>query len=893
MNEPGGSAAVAFEAIPQQEALQPRRLGDYVPPSFTADETRLNIEILDDYVIVEAATSYRRLDHRSGDLVLDGEGFDLLGIRLDDEVPQPARYTLSSHHLAIHQVTDHCSLWTRVRLRPGDNSTLIGMFMTGGVLCTQCEPEGFRSITYFLDRPDVLARFTVTLTAARDRYPVLLSNGNIIGSGELASGRHWVRWHDPHPKPSYLFAVVAGDLRCLRSTLTTRSGRTVQLAIHVAGEDPARCTYAMQELERSIEWDALTYGLEIDLDVYNIVAVPDFNVGGMENKGLNIFGTARILATPDTATDDDYAEVSTVVSHEYFHNWTGNRVTLRDWFQLSLKEGLTVFRDQQYSEQLVAPGVKRVADVQRLRLRQFPEDRGPMAHPVRPDSYLEINNFYTATVYDKGAELVRMLHELLGPRAYFTGVRMYLSRHDGGAATVEDFLACMAEASGKDLTQFARWYSTAGTPVVQVRLDHDPVTATCTVALSQCIPGRGNDGAAEPLHIPFTLALLDPQGREIGLQTDTGRVDPGTTVTLELRNWQEVYTFHGIQCRPVPSLLRGMSAPVLVDVDLDDDELAFLATHDRDNYVAWDALQRLLTRSILGRAASPGVAAGSVDDRVLAAFRAVLADEEHDAALRARALALPSLPLLLLEVDRVDIDALHAARQSLAADLGDRLRGSFDECRARTRPDGPFSPDARSAARRALGNCALWYLARSGRQDVVEACVAQFRAADNLTDRLGALVALNDLDVPERPACLAEFHAAWQHEPLVVDRWLGLQASADHPAVCAQIQRLAAVPPFDARNPGKVRALFGNFAWQNLGHFHAGDGEGYRLLGDFLMKYTLINPRLAAFLARSFEHWQRFDNRRAGMMRAQLERLRAAPGVSPAMLEVTTRALDG
>jgi aminopeptidase N len=763
--------------------------------------------------------------------------------------------------------------------------------MSGGNFCTQCEPEGFRRITYFIDRPDVMARYTTTITADKRHFPVLLSNGNPAGAGEAGDGRHWARWVDPHPKPSYLFALVAGDLVAVRDAFTTRSGKSVALAIWVRRGDDDKCGHAMASLKKAMRWDEDVFGLEYDLDVFNIVAVSDFNMGAMENKGLNIFNTRYVLAKPETATDTDYQNIEAVIAHEYFHNWTGNRVTCRDWFQLSLKEGLTVFRDQQFSADQGSAAVRRIAEVRALRAAQFPEDDGPLAHPVRPQSYLRIDNFYTATVYNKGAELIRMTHTLLGRDGFRRGMDLYIRRHDNHAATIEDFVAAMQDASGVDLGRFRLWYEQAGTPEIAVAERWDAEAGAYELDIAQKLPPTPGQPEKSPMPIPLAMGLLAPDGAELPTRLDGEAESRVGTRILTLDETERRYRFVDLGVRPVPSLLRGFSAPVkFPGVPLD--RLKFLAIHEPEPFARWEAGQQAATRILLdGAAAYRRGAVPPLDADLIAAMRRTLADADRDPAFAAEALTLPSEAFLADQLAIADVDAVHAVREAARAAIGRTLRGEFAAAYERLAARGPYSIDAVAIGRRALRNASLAYLAAADPDEGAALAAAQFEAGDNMTDVLAALAVLADLDRPQRPAALARFYAAWSQDDLVVDKWFAIQARSALPDTLARVRELTRHPAFSRQNPNRMRALVGTFSQGNPLRFHDPSGSGYALLADEVIAVDPQNPTTAARLVQPLGAWRRYDAARQALMRANLERILAAPGLSPNTYEMVSKSL--
>jgi aminopeptidase N len=870
-------------------------LKDYTPPAYRIPTVDLRFELGEESTTVHARLRIVRAAATppGAPLVLDGQHLEPRALKLDDAPLATDRYQVDADHLTLLDPPESFELAVVTRIRPQDNTALEGLYQSSGNFCTQCEAEGFRRITYFLDRPDVMAVYTTTLVADPTRYPVLLSNGNLTDSGSLDDGRHWATWHDPFPKPCYLFALVAGRLRHVEDQFVTRSGRPVTLRIHVEPENIDQCGHAMDSLKQAMAWDEQRFGLEYDLDLYQIVAVGDFNMGAMENKGLNIFNTKYVLAKPDTATDADYQGILGVIGHEYFHNWTGNRVTCRDWFQLSLKEGLTVFRDQEFSADLGSRGVKRIEDVRMLRSSQFPQDAGPMAHPVRPDAYIEINNFYTVTVYNKGAEVIRMMQTLLGRDGFRRGMDLYFQRHDGQAVTCDDFVAALADANDVDFTQFKRWYHQAGTPELTVGDAYDPATRVYTLTVRQSCPPTPGQPHKDPFYIPLALGLLDAEGRDLPLRLAGEETARGTTRILELREPEQTFRFADVPARPIPSLLRGFSAPVKLNTTESDPDLRFRLAHDRDDFNRWDAGQTLAIRVILtlieerrqGRE-------WALPESFSAAFGQALASGA-DPALLAHVLTLPGEGYLAEQMAVVDVDGIHAARdfvrRTLAARLREPLRATYDALRTGT--DEGYRIDAAAIGRRALQNVCLDYLLQLDDAELRALGLRQFREASNMTDQLGALAPLADREGPEGVEALAAFYDRWRHEPLVVDKWLTLQATSRRPGALIQVRRLMGHEAFNIKNPNKVRALIGAFGQANPFHFHAADGSGYTFLADQVLALNDFNPQIAARLVAAFARWRKYDPSRQAGMRRQLERILAAPALSPDVYEIATKSL--
>ena len=880
------------------------RRADYRPLPWTVDTVDLHFRLEPEATLVtNRMRCVRNPGAGEGPIRLWSEALERLSLTVDGAVPAAMRE--QDGVLEIDASGDAVTVEVVTRIDPRANTTLSGLYLSNGGFFTQCEAEGFRRITCFPDRPDVMARYTVTLEADRAACPVLLSNGNLVDQGVLPDGRHYAKWEDPFPKPSYLFALVAARLVALERRVTTMSGREVLLQVWVEEGNLDRVEHAMDSLVHSMRWDEETFGLELDLDRFMIVAVADFNMGAMENKGLNIFNTKFILAKPDTATDVDYENVESVVAHEYFHNWTGNRVTCRDWFQLTLKEGLTVFRDQQFSADMLARAagpegaasaraVKRIDDVRVLRAAQFPEDAGPMAHPIRPDSYQEINNFYTATVYEKGAEVIRMLHTLLGPEGFRNGMDLYFSYFDGQAVTCDDFVEVMSEANnGFDLDQFMRWYEQAGTPRVRAHGDWDAAAGAYTLTLAQSTPATPGQHAKLPLVIPVALGLIGPDGRDRPLQLE-GEAQPGaTTRVLRLDEAEQRFRFVGLEAEPVPSLLRGFSAPVILELDEDDARLAFRIAHDADPFNRWDAAQRYAERVALALAAEP---AATVPDAFVAAFRTLLNDAALDPAFRAQALALPGEAYLLERMSPADPGALRAALIRLMRTLGGALAADWLLLVDTMQVPGEYRYHPGDAGRRALANLALRYLAAAGDRAGLERAEARFAAATNMTERFGALAALVQSTSPARTAALQAFHERHRDDALVLDKWFALQAGAWRweDTMAPTLERVRALlgdPAFSLSNPNKVYALLGTFFRANPGEFHAADGSGHAFWAEQVVALDARNPQVAARMARALENWRHFTPALQASIRPQLERVLAAPGLSADVAEIIGKAV--
>ena len=850
-------------------------LKDYTPPPFLISTIELDVEIREQDAVVRSRLSIVRNPEAAdpaAPLILNGDELALQSIAIDGRKLAAAEYSVEPERLTIAVVPEAFKLETAVVIVPQKNTKLEGLYATKAGFVTQCEAEGFRRITWFMDRPDVMAKYTVTVRANKEKYPVLLSNGNLVGSGEQRGGRHWAKFEDPFPKPSYLFAMVAADLEMLEDAFVTKSGRQARLAIYVEPGKLDQCAFAMECLKSSMKWDEDVFGLELDLDQYMIVAVGDFNSGAMENKGLNIFNTKYILARPDTATDIDYQNIDRVVAHEYFHNWTGDRVTCRDWFQLSLKEGLTVFRDQEYGSDKYSRPVQRIQEVRGLRSAQFPEDAGPMAHPVRPQSYMEIRNFYTMTVYEKGAEVVRMQHTLLGPELFRKGMDLYFERHDGQAVTTDDFVAAMQDASGIDLTQFKRWYDQAGTPVLDVTGDYDAAAKRYTLDVKQSCPPTSGQPSKLPFHIPFAVGLVGPDGKDMASRL------------FSVKEIDERFVFDNVPHAPVPSLLRRFSAPVIVKYAYADADLAHLMAHDSDAFNRWEAGQRLATGLLLG-------GMSEAPPSFIEAFGRVLADGPQDPAFAAEALNLPTETTLAEQMEVVDPDALHASRNGLRRQLAAALRKELISTYRAMTVRGPYSPDAASSGKRALRNLCLGLLMELNDAEVRALCVSQFETADNMTDAMAALTFLANTDCAERVPALDSVYDKWKDEPLVVDKWLAVQATSRLPGTLAEVQRLTAHPAFDIKNPNKIYALIRAFVAANHVRFHAADGGGYEFAAEQIVRIDKLIPQVAARVARAFDRWRKFDAGRQAHAKAALEKIRDSEGLSRDVGEIVGKAL--
>jgi len=861
-------------------APQPIFARDYRAPDYRIAQAYLEVTL-----DAHATRVLARLDIEARDpaaaplppLRLDGENMQLAAIRMDGASLPADAYKTDAKYLTLHAPKARFRLEVETLIDPGANTALEGLYLAGGLYCSQCEPEGFRHITYFIDRPDNLTIFRTRIIGDKKTCPVLLSNGNMTASGDLPDGRHWAEWHDPFPKPSYLFALVAGDLACVRDSFTTQSGREIDLRIYVDPGMEDRSAYAMDALKRSMRWDETRFGLEYDLDIYMIVATIHFNMGAMENKGLNIFNSKYVLARADTATDADFAGIERVIAHEYFHNWTGNRVTCRDWFQLSLKEGLTVFRDQEFCADQRSHAVARIEDVRALRARQFAEDAGPLAHPVRPESYIEINNFYTATVYEKGAELVRMLQTLIGREAFANGLQAYLRQHDGTAAAIEDFVSAMEQAGGKSLTQFCAWYAQAGTPEISVEEIYDAAAQNYALTLTQNMPGKPD---CPPLHIPVAFGLLDQDGAEI----------PGAARVLELTGAQQTFHFKGIPAKPVSSLFREFSAPVIVKTPSASGAQAFLLAHDTDPFNRWEAGQQYALRLLSDNAARISRdEQPRQDPHFIEALAALLRDTALEKAFVAAILTLPPEQEIARRMDVINVEAVHIARQTLRREIATALHEPLLAIYHANDSNRPYSPDAAEAGRRALRNCALAYLTAGGA--MTDLAMAHYRSARNMTDSIAALSILAHADAPERMQALEDFYTRWRDDPLVLDKWFTAQALSHLPDTLAQVTALLQHPEFSFENPNRVRSLIGAFCHSNQRHFNAAGGSGYRFFADQVLTLDKINAQVASRLLTAMDQWRRFDATSQVHARAALTRIVNTPGLSPNVYEIGAKTL--
>jgi aminopeptidase N len=885
-----------MSAKPEAAHVQPIRLAAYRPTDYLIDAVHLDISLdpIATRVISRLSLRPNPAGVAGAPLVLDGGDLRPFRALLDNEALDLSEVATPDRLTIAHPPARPFTLEVETLLNPSANTRLEGLYRSGSAYCTQCEAEGFRRIAYYLDRPDAMSVFTVRVEAAKRDAPVLLSNGNPVESGDIGADRHYAVWHDPHPKPCYLFALVGGDLGSIEDEFTTASGRKVKLAIHVEKGKEHRAHYAMQSLVHAMRWDEFVYGREYDLDVFNIVAVPDFNMGAMENKGLNIFNDKYILAIQETATDNDYAGIETVVAHEYFHNWTGNRITCRDWFQLCLKEGLTVYRDQEFSADQRSRAVGRIANVRTLRAAQFPEDAGPLAHNVRPDSYNEINNFYTATIYEKGAEIIRMLRTLIGHDAYHAGMALYFERFDGKAATLEDFISCFAESSGRDLSQFFLWYNQAGTPKLTARGAYDPQARTYTLDLSQETPPTPGQPEKKPVVMPIRLGLIGQDGQEIPLVQDNPASPREAEYGIfELADTTRRIVFKDVPSKPVPSLLRRFSTPAILDVELSEDDLLLMLAHDSDPFNRWQAAQSFATRLMIR--STQAIRAGELPEfhaGFAEALGAAIEAAEADPAFAAQLASLPSESDIARDIGSdVDPDAIFMARRALRSDIGTLLAPRLLALYDRLASDAPYSPDAASAGRRALRNACLDLYAAGKPSDGSDIAMVQFQAVANMTDQMAALAVLCAHTSPLRERALDSFFRSHADEPLIVDKWFALQATIPEPATLARVKRLSLNHAFSLSNPNRVRALIGAFANANPTGFNAADGSGYLFVADAALQLDEINPQVAARLLSAFRSWRTLEPGRRALARSSLERVAAHEKLSPDLRDIVGRAL--
>eukprot|EP00258_Populus_trichocarpa_P026327 XP_024442346.1 puromycin-sensitive aminopeptidase [Populus trichocarpa] len=900
--------AVATEPLPKQveeskmDAPKEIFLKDYKLPDYYFDSVDLTFLLGDEKTIVSSKiTVLPRVEGSSSPLVLDGADLKLLSVKVNGEELKNGDYHLESRHLTIlSPPSGKFTLEIVTEIYPQKNTSLEGLYKSSGNFCTQCEAEGFRKITYYQDRPDIMAKYTVRIEADKSLYPVLLSNGNLLEQGDLEGGKHYVLWEDPFKKPCYLFALVAGQLESRDDMFVTRSGRNVSLRIWTPAQDVPKTAHAMYSLKAAMKWDEDVFGLEYDLDLFNIVAVPDFNMGAMENKSLNIFNSKLVLASPETASDADYAAILRVIGHEYFHNWTGNRVTCRDWFQLSLKEGLTVFRDQEFSSDMGSRTVKRISDVSRLRISQFPQDAGPMAHPVQPHSYIKMDNFYTVTVYEKGAEVVRMYKTLLGSQGFRKGMDLYFKRHDGQAVTCEDFFAAMRDANDADFANFLQWYSQAGTPLVKVTSSYDAEAHTFTLKFSQEVPPTPGQPVKEPMFIPVVLGLLDTSGKDMplssvyhdgALKSIASGSQPAYSTILRVTKKEEEFVFSDILERPVPSLLRGFSAPIRLESDLSDSDLFFLLAHDSDEFNRWEAGQVLARKLMLSlvsdfQQGKPLV----LNPKFVQGLRSVLSDSNLDKEFIAKAITLPGEGEIMDMMEVADPDAVHAVQSFIRKQLASELKAEFLRTVENNRSSEEYMFNHPNMARRALKNIALAYLASLEDQELTELALHEYKTATNMTDQFAALAAIAQNPGKTCDGVLADFYTKWQDEFLVVNNWFALQAMSDVPGNVENVRNLLNHPAFDLRNPNKVHSLIKAFC-SSLVNFHAKDGSGYKFLGEIVVQLDKINPQMASRMVSAFSRWKRYDETRQNLAKAQLEMIVSANGLSENVFEIASKSL--
>ncbi|XP_008238923.1 PREDICTED: puromycin-sensitive aminopeptidase isoform X2 [Prunus mume] len=900
--------SVATESLPEQ--VEESKMGapkeiflkDYKLPDYYFDSVDLNFSLGAEKTIVSSKIAvFPRVEGSSSPLVLDGQDLKLLSVRINSKELKEEDYRLDSRHLTLTSLPSGAfTLEILTETYPEKNTSLEGLYRSSGNFCTQCEAEGFRKITFYQDRPDIMAKYTCRIEADKSLYPVLLSNGNLIEQGDLEGNKHFALWEDPFKKPCYLFALVAGQLESRDDTFVTRSGRKVALRIWTPAQDVPKTAHAMYSLKAAMKWDEDVFGLEYDLDLFNIVAVPDFNMGAMENKSLNIFNSKLVLASPETASDADYAAILGVIGHEYFHNWTGNRVTCRDWFQLSLKEGLTVFRDQEFSSDMGSRPVKRISDVSRLRNYQFPQDAGPMAHPVRPHSYIKMDNFYTVTVYEKGAEVVRMYKTLLGSQGFRNGMDLYFKRHDGQAVTCEDFFAAMRDANNADFANFLLWYSQAGTPVVKVASSYNAEARTFSLKFSQEVPPTPGQPIKEPMFIPVAVGLLNSTGKEVPLssvhhdgtlQSVANNGQPVYTTVLRVTKKEEEFVFSDVSERPIPSLLRGYSAPIRLETDLTDSDLFLLLAYDSDEFNRWEAGQVLARKLMLSLVADfqqnkPLV----LNPKFVHGLRSILSDLSLDKEFVAKAITLPGEGEIMDMMEVADPDAVHAVRTFIRKQLAHELKAELLSTVENNRSTEEYVFDHPNLARRALKNIALAYLASLEDSRCTELVLNEYRSATNMTDQFAALAAIAQNPGKTRDDILADFYSKWQEDYLVVNKWFALQAMSDVPGNVENVRNLLSHPAFDLRNPNKVYSLIGGFCGSPV-NFHAKDGSGYKFLGEIVMQLDKINPQVASRMVSAFSRFRRYDETRQNLAKAQLEKILATNGLSENVFEIASKSL--
>ncbi len=871
-------------------------LKDYQPPVYLIEHVNLHFDLHETQTVVTSRLKVKLNEKNTSSekkFVLDGENLQLLSIKIDGKILSDKEYSLDKEKLTLAEIPERCLIEIQTQINPQENKALEGLYLSSDMFCTQCEAQGFRRITYFPDRPDVMSTYEVTINADKDKYPILLSNGNLIKKGESKNGRHWVTWQDPSLKPGYLFALVAGDLFCQEESYTTLSGREVLLQVFVEHENSHKCDHALMSLKQAMKWDEDTYGREYDLDIYMIVAVNDFNMGAMENKGLNVFNASCVLASPDTATDADYYNIQSIIAHEYFHNWSGNRVTCRDWFQLSLKEGFTVFRDQEFSADLNSRAVKRIDDVNVLRNHQFAQDSGPMAHPVRPDHYIEISNFYTVTVYNKGAEVVRMIRNLVGGEGFRKGTDLYFNRHDGQAVTTEDFIRAMEDANKINLSLFQNWYSQAGTPELEVSGRYNESDKTYKLNIVQYCPDTSGQKNKKPFHIPLQTGLLDESGSDIPLHLEGNNDSGSTQITLELKEKAESFIFTNVNCKPVISINRGFTSPVKTNVQRSNDELSFLFSHDSDEFNRWDAGQSLAINTLLNLVqAIQENKPLLIPQNVINSYKNTLTNTVLDKSLIAQAMTLPSEGYLADQLDVVDVDGIHQARTFMRLQLARELKDEFKNIYLSGRSKTTYVFNADEMARRDLNHVCLSYLMCLEEDETLNICIQQIESENNMTEVLSALTILSHNDNSLRQQVLDSFYDKWKHDAQVVEKWFSIQASSDLPDVLDKVKSLMQHEAFALTNPNKVRSLIGRFCAGNVAHFHNSDGSGYAFLADQVLELDSMNPQIAARLIQSMSRWRRFDDKRQSLMKNQLERILAKKDLSKDVYEIVSRSLN-
>lgn len=891
------------------QSPKPIYLKDYTPPPYWITKTELNFKLFDDHAEVYSVLTLLANEELNpkGDLplVLDGgEELELRYLKIDGVELKEGQYQVDHEKLTIKKCRKQFQLEIATFIKPQLNTRLEGLYKSSGMFCTQCEAQGFRHITYYLDRPDVMSQFITTVEADKAKYPVLLSNGNPVAEGEIkgeaGEGRHWAKWEDPFKKPCYLFALVAGDLACVEDTFVTCSGRNIALKFYVEEQDRNKCGHAIEALKNSMSWDEKTYGREYDLDIYMIVAVSHFNMGAMENKGLNIFNTSCVLAHPETTTDAGFQRVEGVIAHEYFHNWSGNRVTCRDWFQLSLKEGFTVFRDEEFSSDMGSRTVKRIEDVNYLRTYQFTEDSGPMSHPIRPASYIEMNNFYTTTVYQKGAEVVRMIHTLAGLEGFRKGCDLYFKRHDGQAVTTDDFVKAMEDANGLDLSQFKNWYSQAGTPLLAITDEYDASKAEYTLRIQQqcpATPGQEKSDHKKPFYLPCKLGLIDEKGEAFKLDIEDNILEVSDQeIVLVVSKPDQRFTFNNISSKPVPSLLRGFSAPVKTEYNYNKQDLALLMRADSDGFNRWNAGQQLAFISIKEQMAyAENAEALILDPELLVGMSALLEDKSLDPAMVAKMLSLPAEALIIEQTPLADVDTIYQARHFIQRELVKKMKPLFLDAYHRNLDQGSYVPDAKSIGQRALKNASLAYLGLLDGDDkstIEDLAYKQFKEANNMTDQSAALRTLVHNGARQSEEALEAFFTQWRHEALVMDLWLGLQASNPGKNTLNHVKSLMEKEPFELTNPNKVRALIGQFCMINLVNFHECSGEGYAFLSEQIIALNAINPQIAARLTSPLTQWRSFNQLRQELMVTELKKLQQQVDLSPDVFEVVSKSLN-